>query len=89
MIRIDMSLKDYIFLKDTVPSMEKYVTCITYQDQSVRIEIPEKFMQDFLLDYRSSYVRFGSEGKSSLNSTGVRMDRIYLESIEPALHRPS
>lgn len=85
MIRMDMSLRDFIFLKETVPSSEQYITCVAYQDENVRIEMPEKFLRSFLLDFRSSYIRLGTGSGQALNETGIRMDRIYLESISPAL----
>lgn len=85
MIRMDMSLKDFLFLKETVPSVQQYITCVAYQDESVRIEMPERFLRDFLLDFRSSYVRLGTGDGQALNETGVRMDRIYLESVSPAI----
>lgn len=87
MLKMDMALKDLLFLKETIGTLEKYITCITYQDQNVRIEIPDQFVNDFLLDWRSAYVRLGKGEHGSLNKTGVAMDRIYQESILPALHK--
>lgn len=87
MLKMYMALKDLLFLKDTINTLEKYITCTTYQDESVRIEIPDQFISDFLLDWRSAYVRFGKGENGSLNKTGVAMDRIYEESILPALHK--
>lgn len=87
MIKMDMSLKDLLFLKDTISTMEKYITCTTYQDESVRIEIPDHLIHDFLLDWRSAYVRLGKGENGSLNKTGVTLDSIYQQSIFPALHK--
>ena len=87
MLKMDMALKDLLFLKDTIKALENYITCTTYQDESVRIEIPDQFISDILLDWRSAYVRLGKGENGSLNKTGVTLDRIYQESILPALHK--
>ena len=87
MLKMDMALKDLLFLKDTIKTLENYITCTTYHDESVRIEIPDQFVNDFLLDWRSAYMRLGKGEHGSLSKTGITLDRIYQESILPALHK--
>lgn len=86
MVSFDLSFSDYQFLKNTMNTFEKYVLNLIYRGDSVTFEIPEKDIDSFLLDYRSCFVRIGSDpGHEDLNKTGMRLNRIYLENIEPVI----
>ena len=85
MVSFEVSAKEFLFLKQTVETMTKYIVRTVYNGEDVLFDIPEKSLNDFLLDYRSFYVRKGLQNEEEINDTGVRLNRIYEEHIEPVL----
>lgn len=84
MADITMKAKDYLFLRQYMPSLPRYIRHMVYQRDEVVMEIADDSFQDFLLDYRSAYVRFGTTGEM-VNDTGARLNRIFRDHIQPLI----
>jgi hypothetical protein len=85
MAELTMHSRDYLFLRQYMPSLPRYIRHMVYNREMVTLEIADDTFQDFLLDYRSSYVRCGIDGQT-VNDVGQRLNQIYAESIMPLLH---
>ncbi len=83
-MEITMPSKDYLFLRQYMPTLSRYVRAIVYQREKVVITIADSSLNDFLLDYRSSYVRYGITGEN-VNPVGQRLNVIYRDCIMPLL----
>ena len=77
MIRIEMPIKDYSFVKHQFTNMERYLIHVVYSREKVLFEIPEEKYPDFLLDYRSTIMRKGTIGKEAYNDIGLRLTDIF------------
>lgn len=79
-----MRSKDYLFLRQYMTSLSRYVRAIVYSRDNVVLTIPDSLFQDFLLDYRSCYVRYGITGEN-VNEVGEKLNVIYRDCIMPLL----
>ncbi len=81
MVEIEMPIKDFSFLRKEFSNIDKYLVHLTYSEEEVSFEIPEDKYNDFIIDYRSTLIRKGTNGKESFNETGVRLNNIFNEYI--------
>lgn len=83
MIIIEMPIKDFTFLKQHYDDIDRYFVSLSYSQDDVSFEIQNEKLDNFLLDYRSTVVRKGSENEQTINDIGVRLNYIYDEYIRP------
>ena len=69
MIRIEMPLKDYQFLKKYYDDLDKCIIGIAYGQKHVEIDITQ--------GYNSMILRKGLDGAERYSDIGVRMRDIY------------
>lgn len=85
MDHIHMSYKDWKFLKKHFDTMDRYVLNTTLVEDEVIIDIFDEKIRDFLLDYKSMVIRKGMVREQYYNDDGLRMKRIYEQSVKPIL----
>ncbi len=77
MIRIEMPLKDYQFLKKYYDDLDKCIIGIAYGQKHVEIDIMNSRFLDFTQGYKSMILRKGLDGAERYSDIGVRMRDIY------------
>lgn len=77
MIRIEMPLKDFSFLRKEFEKLDDYLIHLSYSKDEVTFEIPNEKYDAFILDYRSAIVRKGTDGKENFNDVGVQLNNIF------------
>ena len=84
MIKIEMPMEDYTFLKQYYDTMDRYIVRMEYLIEDIILHIQNERFNEFRLDYRSMIVRKGTDSSEVLTPEGVRMTRIYEDYVLPA-----
>ena len=81
MVEIEMPIKDFSFLRKEFSNIDNYLVHLTYSEEEVYFEIPDDKYNSFIIDYRSTLIRKGTDGKEAFNEIGVRLNNIFTKYI--------
>ena len=81
MVEIEMPIKDFSFLRKEFSNIDNYLVHLTYSEEEVYFEIPDDKYNSFIIDYRSTLIRKGTDGKETFNEIGVRLNNIFTKYI--------
>ena len=84
MIKIEMPMEDYTFLKQYYDDLDRYIVRMEYAVDNIVLHIQNERFNEFRLDFNSMIVRKGTEEGDILTPEGVRMTRILQEYVLPS-----
>ena len=84
MIKIEMPMEDYTFLKQYYDDLDRYIVRMEYDIENIVLHIQNERFNEFRLDFNSMIVRKGTEEGDILTPEGIRMNRILQEYVLPS-----
>ena len=85
MIKIEMPMEEYTFLKQYYDDLDRYIVRMEYHIRDIVLHIRDDRFNEFRLDYNSMIVRKGTENDETITPTGHRLNHIYETYILPSV----
>ena len=85
MIKIEMPMNEYTFLKQYYDDLDRYFVNIEYHIKAIVLHIREERFNEFRLDYNSMIVRKCTENDETITPAGLHLNHIYETYILPSV----